>query len=283
MSDAGDGSGREVRPSFSISYFFLFLVTTLIASTISLSVAKFWGKVVEPEEDQKVLHLTMVPAQNIAAVPENITSKLEFTVALSASEKRTVKSLFGFQVNLRNAAKRAVAENVLVYLSPPANVELIEPATITTDSKLLQLSTQSSQKALEGGGVVFTVEQLSPGHEISFSYTGFARDIALGPQWLRAEARAKDWQTGRYADDYRVGYPIGGQPIGRYGTEYGFSPYDPYAQHGTKRLADYTALDVIALFFFLVTLLSALGIGAWLLGKFVLPIFASGPTTWRKR
>src|SRR5580693_2982688 len=151
---------REVRPSFSVRYFVFLLISTLVATAASLLASTTLNKLAEQPEDQKTLVVMMLPAQDIVAIPENITQKLELTLSVSPTDKQVVKGLFSFQVFIRNEAKKTTAEDILVYLNPPKDVELIDPPVIKTVSKILEMSTQRSQKSIEGGGIIFTLDQL---------------------------------------------------------------------------------------------------------------------------
>src|SRR6266700_6549437 len=124
----------EIKPSLTIRYAVLLIASTVITGSITFAITRAWESW---SVEKKTLLLTTASSQNLATTPEGLASALEFRLVLSPTEKRIIKSIFGYEVAVHNQSREAV-ENLALHLYPPANVKLIDPPRITsTDSKIL--------------------------------------------------------------------------------------------------------------------------------------------------
>jgi hypothetical protein len=250
-----DGLRVEIKPSFSVRYLVFFIFVSIVASILSFFVPKLLTNITE-QPDTKQLTIANFASQNLAAFPSDVSSKLELSVLLSPTDRRPLKSLYGYQVRIDNWSKVNVAENIEVFLQRPPSVELIDPPTIEAASNLLRLSTLASKKTIEGGGLHFNIDQLAPGQGITFAYTGFSHELIAGVTFLDAEVRAKGWSVVPAQVESGVSYTTEIYGAGRadYSEPIRNDSVIPRAMSfHSKKLADYDAWDIVTLFLIIVS------------------------------
>jgi hypothetical protein len=250
----------DIKPSLTIRYAALLIVSTVITGSTTFGVTRVWESW---SVEKKVLFLTSVSSQNLAATTEGLPDTLEFRLALSPTDKRTIKSLFGYQVAVQNQSQEAV-DNLVLHLYPPPNVTLIDPPKIISpDSKILA-DTVLQSKRISEKEIVFDLDLLGPRQQVTLAYSGYSEDAIVDPSFIDVEMRKKDWVI-RKVIDYKYTYDTGTT------VTYGNTDIYPDGQGIlsilSKPIASYTGEDVIALFLLLVIVTCVSGLLTWLLAR----------------
>lgn len=245
------------------------VASTAIAVSTTFWITRAWESL---SAEKRALLLTTVSSQNLATTPEGLASTLEFRLVLSPSDKRIIKSFFGYQVAIHNQSGESV-ENITLHLYPPPNVKLIDPPKITTDSKVLADFVLQSKRVSEKE-IVFDLDLLGPGQRVTFAYSGYSEEAIVDGQYIDLETRKKGWIIRKLIPGYSATYdPATGQMTVSYGagyTDYALD-FEPYERGPSsvlsKRITAYNGGDVISLFLLLVLAICISGLLTWFLAR----------------
>jgi hypothetical protein len=244
-------------------------VSTVITGSVLFWINRIWERTTT---EKKIILLTDTSTQNLVSMPENIANTLEVSLTVSPTDKRVIKSLFGYQISLYNNSKEAV-DNVSLHLFRPTNVTLIDPPTISTRPHSRILAEYAAKhKQLLQNEIVFSLDLLGPGQWITFRYSGYS-EKALETSVIEAEVRAnKAWEVKN--NNYSAYPGVGGTFYDDVATPVYDSSYYPGYDLGTigtnlvsKQIRTYTGADLIYLILVAVTMTCLVGLVAWLLGR----------------
>jgi hypothetical protein len=243
---------REVKPSFTFRYFLFFALTTSLASSIAFFAPRFWE---QGTQEEKNLLIATYPSPNFIELPEHLTGQFEFFQSVPNSDKRPIKSLFGYRVSVTNRSQTPV-DDVTLYLYPPRGVELVEPPQLRGTSRALMTSAVNSRKGLDGGGVSFVLDLLGSKESVTFAYVGLSPHLVEGPTYLSPEARKKGWRIGYFEAGYDPDTFLWGSP----------SAYTDYSEPiRTKRLGDYTLGEAVELLLLFLLMCCLVAMVLWML------------------
>lgn len=254
----------ESKPSSIIRWAVFLIAGTVLAFATNFllkQTSEAWSV------EKKALLLTTVSSQNLATTPEGLVGPLEFRLVLSPINKQEIKSLFSYQVSVQNLSSEAV-ENLTLHLYPPSDVKLVEPPRIICDSRILSDFVSKSERVLEKE-IVFSLDLLGPGQRVMLAYAGYSEEAIADGSFIELEAQKKGWEVRKRSPRYDSWYdPKTEQVTVSHGigyTDYAYSnDFQPYERGPlsalSKRIAEYSGSDVVALFLILVILICVSGL-----------------------
>jgi hypothetical protein len=266
-------SPPDIKPSLARRT--ILLTAGIIASAVITVSTTFWINRAWDRwsTEKKTLFLTTVSSQNLATPPEGLASPLEFGLVLSPTNKRIIKSLFSYQVAIKNSSTASV-ENLTLHLYPPPSVKLVDPPRIICDSKILQDFVSQSERVSEKE-IVFDLDLLGPGQRVMLAYAGYSEEEIADGSFIDVETRKKGWTVLKRIPDFSSTYdPTTGRLVTSNGlgyTDYAYPDFEPYERSLpsplSKRIIEYNGADVIALLVLLVIVTCISGLLTWLLAR----------------
>ncbi len=180
---------KEVKPSFSLKYLVLTLLTTMIVSGIGLLISKIYES--KPVKEMEVFQDSQVDIFNDDAFPKDL---IEATYYLKGNPKKKIAMLFRKVVLIRNSGNEG-AENVLVTAAlAEKDAHLVAMPKITTEPK--DIVDVVSVSRVEGGNSnrpTWNISLLNPGESVKFEYFVYS-EKKLRQINLNILPRKKDWK-----------------------------------------------------------------------------------------
>jgi hypothetical protein len=189
MADYTQAKSEDRTRGFGVN-----LITVAVTALITFLVTYLAGKGLDWYfADEKTLQVTLLPSQNLVAVPNALSGRLEVSYVNGPNDKQAVQSLFGYRITILNKSRKQTAENITLYIFPPENVTLIEPPQVSTVPEPLA-NIIESQHVPTKNGMGVTLAYLQSDQSITYSYTGLSKQKIEGPTWPSVEVNAKDWK-----------------------------------------------------------------------------------------
>jgi hypothetical protein len=171
------------------------LITVVITYTATKGMDWFFA-------DEKALQITAPASQNLIAVPNALSGRLEVSYINGPNDRQPVQSLFGYRITVSNKSQKQTAENVSLYIFPPDNVTLVSTPQVSTNPEALAKIVEKEREPVKNG-VHITLAYLQPGQSVTYSYTGLSGQKIEGSSSPSIEVNAKDWKPIYHkSDDY---------------------------------------------------------------------------------
>jgi hypothetical protein len=152
--------------------------------------------------DEKALQITTPASQNLVAVPNALSGRLEVSYVNGPNDKQPVQSLFGYRITVLNKSQKQTAENISLYVFPPDNVTLVSTPQVSTNPEALAKIIEKEREPVKNGFHI-TLAYLQPGQSVTYSYTGLSGQKIEGSSSPSVEVNAKDWKPiYQKSDDY---------------------------------------------------------------------------------
>jgi hypothetical protein len=190
MSDAGQGTAAtsaEIKPAFSLKYFALMTIATLLPALIGGAIGYFASEYVK---DKKIIDVSSTSSGNLISIADNVPNDLQVTFALKDNKKETIKGLFRYRVTVANRSTTGL-DDFEIFLVPPSGVTIIDPEEITTTPPQL-LQAIAIKKDLQPNRIHYTANLLNPGQSIIFSFIGLSQ-AAVADKSFSTVVQKKDW------------------------------------------------------------------------------------------
>jgi len=150
--------------------------------------------------DEKILQITTPPSQNLIAVPNALSGRLEVNYVNAPNDKQPVQSLFGYRVTVLNKSQKQAVENISLYIFPPDNVTLVSSPQMSTAPEALAKIIEKEREVVKNG-VHIALAYLQPGQSVTYSYTGLSGQRIEGSSSPSVEVNAKDWKSAYQRSD----------------------------------------------------------------------------------
>lgn len=181
---------EEVKPSFSLKYFVLTLLSTVIISGVGLVISKVYES--RPSREIEVFQDDPIDILNDAGFPKN---QIEASFYLKGNPKKKVATLFRKVVVIRNAGNEG-AENVLVSAALiEDNAHLVSTPKIRTEPReIVDGIALSRSESSTSNKETWNISLLNPGESVILEYFVYSEEI-LPTITLNIVPRKKDWSV----------------------------------------------------------------------------------------
>lgn len=181
-------SKEEVKPSFSLKYLLLTLVTTLIISGGGIGVAKLIEN--KPKKELAVIDGFQTSLINDQ---ELLSNQIEAKYYLKGDPKKEISSLFRKRVTIENVGTEGVENLSITAVLRGEELLLVSDPKITTEPREIHHAISIKKKS--GSTDMkheWLVSLLNPGESISFEYDVYSESEVDDIQ-LSIIPRKKDW------------------------------------------------------------------------------------------
>lgn len=179
---------KEVKPSFSIKYLVLTLITTIIISGVGLGFSKLY--VSKTKKEFTLIDAFEIDLLNDDALPKE---QIEVKYYLKGNPKKEISTLFRKSVTIRNSGNEG-AENLQVSaVLKGDNIFLAsEPNIITQPREIIDVITIKKGEGSTETQHNWSVSLLNPGESITFEYNVYSVED-VDKIILNIIPRKKDW------------------------------------------------------------------------------------------
>jgi hypothetical protein len=179
---------EEVKPSFSLKYLVLTILSTAVISGIGLLITKALES--KPIREIEVLESDQTNLLNDAAFPKD---QIEASYTLKESQNKKIATLFRKVVVIRNSGNEG-AENIPVTANlQESNAYLISAPKIKTEPKeIVDAISISKTENGTSNRQTWNISLLNPGEAVVFEYFVYSEE-KLDSINLKIIPRKKDW------------------------------------------------------------------------------------------
>lgn len=181
-------SQDEIKPSFSLKYFILTIISTVVISGIGLLVSKYFES-----KPARVMDVIQYDQTNILNDPAFPYDQIEAKFTLKGNPNKKVATLFKKAVIIRNSGNEG-AENILISATLlENNAKLVSSPTIKTEPKEIvnAISFTKSENCTDNKQT-WNISLLNPGESVILEYFVYS-DEKLSSINLNIVPRKKDW------------------------------------------------------------------------------------------
>lgn len=179
---------KDIKPSFSLKYFALTLISTVLISGVGLAISKAYES--KPKKEIEVFQDEQIDILNDAAFPRD---HIEATYYLKGNPKKKVATLFRKVVIVRNAGNEG-AENILVSAAlAETDAHLVAAPKVRTQPKeIVDAIAISRSDSGAGNKQTWNISLLNPGESVIFEYFVYSEQ-KISAINLNILPRKKDW------------------------------------------------------------------------------------------
>jgi hypothetical protein len=179
---------EDIKPSFSLKYFALTIISTVLISGIGLAISKAYES--KQKREIEVIQDEEIDILNDSAFPRD---HIEATYHLKGNPKKKVATLFRKVVVIRNAGSEG-AENILVSAAlAETEAHLVAAPKIRTQPKeIVDAIAISKGDSSAANKQTWNISLLNPGESVIFEYFVYSEQ-KLSSIKLTILPRKKDW------------------------------------------------------------------------------------------
>ncbi len=183
---------EEITPSFSLKYFVLTLLSTVIISGVGLVISKAYES--RPSREIEVFQDDQIDVLNDVGFPRD---QIEANFYLKGNPKKKVATLFRTVVVIRNSGNEG-AENILVSATlAESNAHLVAAPKIRTEPReIVDAISFSKNDSSASNKQTWTISLLNPGESVILEYFVYSEE-KLASITLNILPRKKDWTVVR--------------------------------------------------------------------------------------
>ncbi|MGR2870826.1 hypothetical protein [Vibrio vulnificus] len=180
----------EVKPSFSMKYVILTLITTVLVSVVGIVINKAFESKVSKE-----LIITSKSELNIIEAVKSPGLQISSRYTLKDENQTEIRSLLSKTFVVENVSNEGVDDLEVSIAIDTEKAKLIEQPEITTDPKYIidgvrVVKEESSNETNHH----WRVSLLNPGESIQFSYSAYSELEDVDVSW-NFVPRKKDWSV----------------------------------------------------------------------------------------
>ncbi|MBU4284910.1 hypothetical protein KKI21_01660 [Patescibacteria group bacterium] len=180
---------NEVKPSFSFKYVFLFLIITVISTTVGYYIKDYLGK------ENNVLVVSKILSENKLNNRSDINNPVEIKYILRDEPEYKIKSYFSLTVLLEileNSSNKSIEDFDMVISSDNPNIHFVEQPTIKTiPNKILNGINVQKEESLENKHR-WKIDLLNKQEKLIFEYNMYSKEYIQDLN-IDIVPRKKDW------------------------------------------------------------------------------------------
>ncbi len=179
---------QEIKPSFSLKYLVLTLVSTFIVSGVGIFISKIYES--KPSRQMEISQNDQIDILSNSAFPKD---QIEANYYLKGSLKKKVATLFRKVVIIKNSGNEG-AENILVSATlAETEAHLVASPIIKTEpTEIINAISVSKSKSGTDKKQTWNISLLNPGESVIFVYFIYS-EKKLDSVSLDILPRKKDW------------------------------------------------------------------------------------------
>lgn len=186
----------EVKPAFTARYISLMVLVAIVPLAIGALGNAAWNAFFS---DKKVIEVASESSGNLASISEQVSNNIQIYLGVNGTQKELIKHLIRYTATVSNRSEVG-ADTFVVILSPPKNVELVEPPEITTNPPELLRAITIRQSTGQDSDRLISINLLNPDQSIKIAYLGFSRVESVDDsQPLAVVIQKRDWKQSNIA------------------------------------------------------------------------------------